>query len=123
MVKTDKRDAISLVRMLKYSVISKEPLPTVYIPKPEVREIRGLFTTYKIFKTEIVKMKNRIHSLIKQNGYKICRESLDMKFTKDKILQLNLSETIKCEINLLYKQMEVSTTILTHGGNKAIGLI
>ncbi len=106
MVKTNKRDAISIVRMLKYSVITGEPLHTIYIPNLEVREIRGLFTTYKLFKTDIVRMKNRIHSLLKQNGYKQERESLNVKGTKEQILQLDLSETVKFEINLLYKQME-----------------
>ena len=106
MVKTDKRDAVSLVRMLKYSVITGEPLHTVYIPNIEVREIRGLFTTYNLLKTDIVRMKNRIHSLLKQNGFKCKRESLDTIKTKEKILQLNMSETVLFEINLLFKLME-----------------
>ena len=106
MVKTDKRDAVSLARMLRFSVVTGEPLHTVYVPNKEIREIRRLFTTYKLFKTSIVRMKNRIHSLLKQSGHKQERESLDIKGTKENILQLDLSETVKFEISLLYKQME-----------------
>ena len=32
MVKTDKRDAVNLAKMLKYSVTTGEPLNTVYVP-------------------------------------------------------------------------------------------
>ncbi len=109
MVKTDKRDAVSLVKMLKYSVKTGEPLHTVFVPNPEVREIRGLFTTRDLFKAEIVRMKNRIHLLIKQNGYKLKKESLDKNNALEEILQFDLSDVVKIEIKLLYNQMGQAT--------------
>jgi transposase len=106
MVKTDKRDAVSLVRMLKYSVNTGEPLHTVYVPVEDVREIRSLFTSRNLVKANITRLKNRIHSLLKQNGHKQEKESLDKYGALDKILQLDLSETVKVQLTILFKQME-----------------
>jgi transposase len=106
-MKTDKRDAIRIARDLKYSVITGEPLKTVHVPKQEVRELRGLFTTYKLIKTNIVRMKNRIHSLLKQAGYKMEKESLERKGKKEEILSLDFKETVKLQINHLFKMIEI----------------
>ena len=106
MVKTDKRDAIHLVKFLKYAVMTGEKLPSVYVPVKEVREIRQLFTTYNFFKKQIVMDKNRIHSLLKQNGIKIDKESLDKSGTKESILSLSLSTTVKLEIDLIYQNLD-----------------
>jgi transposase len=106
MVKTDKRDAIHLVKFLKYAILNGETLPEVYVPPKEVREIRQLFTTYNLFKKQIVMDKNRIHSLLKQNGCKISKESLDKEKTKQLIFSLPLSSTVKVEIELIYQNIE-----------------
>jgi len=50
----------------------KEYLPTVCVVGAEIREIRGLFTTYQLYKKTKVQLKNRIHSILKQKG--ICIE-------------------------------------------------
>ena len=57
----------------------------------------------------IIQLKNNLHSLIKQNGYKLKKESLDTKGMKEKILQLDFSGSVKIEIELLYKHMEAIT--------------
>ena len=107
MVKTDKRDAIHLVKFLKYSITTGEKLPVVYVPSKEVREIRRLFTTYEFFKKQIVMDKNQIHSLLKQNGFKFAKESLDQSDTRESIQALLLlSKTVKLEIELIYKNLE-----------------
>jgi transposase len=106
MVKTDKRDAINLAKFLKYAVLTGEKLPTVYVPVKEVREIRQLFTTYYFFKKQIVMDKNRIHSLLKQAGYKFARESLEKSETKEAIELLSLSDAVKLEIKLIFGNLE-----------------
>lgn len=105
-MKTDKRDAIRIAKDLKYSIITGEPLKTVHVPKPEVRELRGLFTTYKLIKADIVRMKNRIHSLIKQAGHKVEKESLEIKGKKEEILGLDFKETVRIQIKHLFSLME-----------------
>ncbi len=51
--KTDKIDAKKLVKRLAYYVIAHgddKDLPLVYVPPKEVRELRGLFSTYRLNK-------------------------------------------------------------------------
>jgi transposase len=133
MVKTDKRDAIHLVKFLKYAILTGEKLPSVYVPAKEVREIRQLFTTHNFFKKQIVMSKNRIHSLLKQSGFKIEKESLDKTGAKEAILLLSLDGTVKLEIDLIYQNLErlkeadkqIKENILLKGAyfRKEIGLL
>ena len=64
--KNDKIDARHLVRKLSFYLVMgerKKDLPTVYVPDAEIRELRGLFTTYRLYNKTKVQLKNRIHSL------------------------------------------------------------
>jgi transposase len=66
--KTDKIDARQLARMGKYHVEGdKKFLPEVYVVEKRIRKLRSLFTTYRLLNKEITMIKNRIHSLFKQN--------------------------------------------------------
>lgn len=66
--KTDKVDAGTLARMGKYHIESGENfLPEVYKPEESIRKLRSLFTTYQIINKQITMVKNRIHSIFKQN--------------------------------------------------------
>ncbi len=109
---TDKRDAIHLARFLKYAVMTGEKLPEVYVPSKEVRELRRLFATHEFLKKQNVMNKNRIHSLLKQHGYKYPKESLDKKGVKESILAMSLSETLRMEIGLIYNNVERLTDML-----------
>ena len=104
--KTDKRDAIHLAKLLKYSVITGEPLPNVYIPTKEVQEIRGLFTTYNLLKKQITMDKNRIHSLLKQNGIQVSQKILCRANSREKIMNLEMREVVLVEIEVLLNQIE-----------------
>lgn len=69
--KTDKIDSKRLVKRLSYFVLNngnEDDLPTIYIPAREIRELRGLFTTSEIQKKQIVQTKNRIYSILRENG-------------------------------------------------------
>ena len=57
----------------------EEDLPTVYISGAEIRELRGLFTTYQLHKKTKVQMTNRIHSILKQHGICVERKAIDKK--------------------------------------------
>ena len=112
MIKTDKRDAIHLARFLKYAVMTGEKLPAVYVPSKEVRELRRLFATHEFLKKQNVMNKNRIHSLLKQNGYKYPKESLDKKGVRQSIFELPLNDTLKMELGLIYDNVERLTEML-----------
>lgn len=112
MVKTDKRDAIHLARFLRYAVMTGEKLPAVYVPSKDVRELRRLFATHEFLKKQNVMNKNRIHSLLKQNGYKYPKESLDKKGVRQIIFGLPLNDTLKMELGLIYDNVERLTDML-----------
>ncbi len=57
-------------------------------------------------------LKNRMHSLLKQNGYKYPKESLERKEIKESILNLELHLSVKMEITLLYQNLETVSNSL-----------
>ena len=79
--KTDKIDARRLLDLLSYYVHVRgvAELPTVYVPRPAVRQLRSLLSTYRLNNRIVVQLKNRIHSLFKQSGIVTTRKRL---FTK-----------------------------------------
>lgn len=77
--KTDKIDGKKLVKKLAFFVLAhgdQDDLPTVYIPQVEVRELRGLFSTYQLNKKTTTQFKNRVHSILKQNGIVVSRKEI-----------------------------------------------
>jgi transposase len=108
--KTDKIDAKRLVKRLAFYVLAhgdQEDLPTVFVPPIEVRELRALFSTYQLNKKTMTQFKNRIHSILKQNGIVIPRKDLSQPQKQARILQMSLSQTWKIQITTLLKQIEM----------------
>jgi transposase len=78
--KTDKIDAKLLAKKLAYSLVmggADGKLPTVYVPDQRVRELRALLTTLKLHGKMKTALKNRIHTLLRQNGICIAKKDLD----------------------------------------------
>ena len=84
----------------------KEYLPTVYVVDAEIREIRGLFTTYQLYKKTKVQLKNRIHSILKQNGICIERGKIDRKDFEARIDGFEISEIWKFQIRSALKALK-----------------
>lgn len=107
--KTDKIDVKKLVKRLAYYVTANgdnEDLPLVYVPPKAVRELRALFSTYQLNKKTITQFKNRIHSLLKQNGYALPRKKIFGLEFRAKLLELPLGNTWKFQLQTLIKQLE-----------------
>ena len=107
--KTDKIDGKKLVKKLAFFVLAngdQEDLPTVFIPPVEVRELRGLFSTYQLNKKTTTQFKNRVHSILKQNGIPVLRKEISEPAFRAKLLALPLSQTWKIQLRLLFKQIE-----------------
>jgi len=67
---TDKIDVDILCRILKMQVLSGEQaISPVVVPPEGIQELRGLFTTYRLYKKQTTQIKNRIHSLVKEKLY------------------------------------------------------
>jgi transposase len=107
--KTDKIDGKKLVKRLAFFVLAngdQEDLPTIFIPPVEVRELRGLFSTYQLNKKTTTQFKNRVHSILKQNGIAVLRKEISEPAFRTKLLALPLSQAWRMQIQLLFKQIE-----------------
>ncbi len=107
--KTDKIDGKKLVKKLAYFIMAngdQDDLPTVFIPSVQIREIRGLFSTYQLNKKTTTQFKNRVHSILKQNGIVVSRKGISEKPAfRTKLLTLPLSQVWKIQIQTLLKQI------------------
>ena len=102
--KNDKLDAEKLAKKLGYYVLmggDKKDLPTVYVPEVKVRELRGLITTHQMYNKIKTQLKNRIHSILKQNGMCIHRNQIDLKNFGEWVDELKLSDIWKVQIHTL----------------------
>lgn len=105
--KTDKIDAFKLSKMLKYHVESDNDfLPTVYVPEENARKLRALFTTYKLYKKQITSLKNRIHSILKQNLKPYNKKYIFSSDKRNEILNLDIAGEYKIQIKMLYETVE-----------------
>jgi transposase len=107
--KTDKIDAKKIAKKLRYRILSdgdEDDLPTVYVPTHEVRELRSLFSTYKILIKQKTMLKNRIHSLLIQQGYYLKDMDIFHKDVREAAFNLELPETTVFQLEVLYKQVD-----------------
>ncbi len=107
--KTDKIDAKKLVKRLAYYVIAHgddSDLPLVYVPSKEVRELRGLFSTYRLNKKTMTQFKNRIHSILKQNGIPLGKKEIFGPAFQDELAKLPIEGTWRLQIETLFRQYE-----------------
>ena len=105
--KTDKIDAEKLAIFLKMQITSGEELiKPVYIPEKTIQNLRSLFTDYRLLKRQIGMIKNRIHSILKQNLKPFTREYIFGKSHRKTIKNLKLNEIAQHQINLLFEDLE-----------------
>ena len=99
--KTDKKDAKTIAKFLKLDII-----PEVYVPTSEIRELRTYFSSYLLFNKIKVISKNRVCSLLKQNGISLKREKVFSSKNREAILNLDLPKSFIFQINLFYQQVD-----------------
>ena len=104
---TDKLDAYILSRLLKMQVMSGErAVSPVYVPPEDIQELRALFTTYRLQKKQSTQIKNRIHSLLKEQLYGFTQEEIFDKKSREKIRNFDCGENLSFQLNLLFDQLE-----------------
>ena len=102
-VNTDKIDASILSRILKMLVLSGEhPSFAVTVPPVDIQELRGLFTTYRLYKKQIVQIKNRIHSLLKEKLYGFTQEEIFDQKSRKTLRELELGTALAFQLNELF---------------------
>jgi len=104
---TDKIDADKLCRIMKAQVLSGEQLVVpVTSPPVEIQELRGLFTTYRLFKKQNTQLKNRIHSLLKEQLYGFTQEEIFGKKDRQEIRSISSGTPLHFQVNLLLDRLE-----------------
>jgi hypothetical protein len=86
---TDKTDAGILSGPIRMRVLSGEQVVSpVTVPPIEIGELRSLFTTYGLYDKRVVRIKNGIRSVLKENPYGHTQEEIFDKKSRNKILAL-----------------------------------
>ncbi|QEN03417.1 IS110 family transposase [Thiospirochaeta perfilievii] len=105
--KTDKVDAEKLARVLKMQILSgEEQIKRVELPPPIIQDLRALFSTYKLLGKQRTQLKNRIHSLLKQNLYPFNKVMIFNNKMRDKILNISDSRELKFQLMILFKELD-----------------
>lgn len=114
--KTDKVDAYKLARIMKSQILSgEEQVHPVVVAPERIQDLRALFTTYRLERKQVTAVKNRIHSLLKQNLYPFTKEYIFGKKTREVIRILcKKKPVLNFQINMLMDQLEqIELTIKT----------
>jgi transposase len=105
--KTDRIDAEKLAIFLKMQITSGEQIiEPVHIPEKQIQHLRSLFTTYKLIKKHIAGIKNRIHSLYKQELYPFTKQYIFGKKSRFKLRNININPAVDFQLDLLFEDLE-----------------
>jgi transposase len=103
--KTDRIDSLKLAKRLKYHILfdkSHDEFPTIYIPEKTVQDVRSLFSTYELVKKEKSMIKNRVRSLLGQNGiFGFKAKNISHKKIQNAVLSLEMSASLRFQIATL----------------------
>jgi len=97
--KTDKKDAKLIAKFLKLDL-----LPEVYVPEKEIRELRSLFSSYRMNNKIKVMAKNRIHSLLRGAGISISKRDIKPSLLID-LIRWEVSEIIIKQVEIFLEQI------------------
>jgi transposase len=104
---TDKIDANILSRTVKMQILSGEQVVSpVVVPPAEIQELRGLFTTYRLYRKQTTQIKNRIHSLLKEKLYGFTQEEIFDRKNREKIRGLQSGTSLSFQLNELLDLLE-----------------
>ena len=103
----DKIDADILCRILKMQVLSGEKtISPVVVPPEGIQELRGLFSTYRLYRKQTTQLKNRIHSLLKEKLYGFTREEIFTQKSRKMIREIESGSVMSFQVNELFDSLE-----------------
>jgi transposase len=104
---TDKIDADKLCQALKAQVLSGvQQIVPVSLPPPKIQELRSLFSTFRLYRKQNTQLKNRIHSLLKEQLYGFTQEEIFDKKSREKIREVSDKSILKFQLNQLMDRLE-----------------
>jgi transposase len=105
--KTDQVDADTLCRIIKMQVLSGETtISPVTVPPKDIQDLRAMFSTYRLLKKQTTQMKNRIHSLLKEQLYGFTQEKIFAQKSRKAIRRLESGGVMSFQINMMLDQLE-----------------
>jgi transposase len=105
--KTDKIDADKLCRIIKMQVLSGEStISEVTVPPKDIQILRAFFYTYRLYKKQTTQLKNRIHSLVKENLHGFTQEEIFGSKNRQMIRQISDCPDLSFHLNLLMDSLE-----------------
>jgi transposase len=84
----------------------EQTISAVTLPPPEIQELRGLFTTYRLYQKQQVQLKNRVHSLLKEYLYGFTQEAIFDRKSREQIRNLARGTALHFQINQLLDRLE-----------------
>jgi len=104
---TDKIDANILSQIIKMQILSGEQaISPVVVPPVAIQELRGLFTTYRLYRKQTTQLKNRIHSLLKEKLYGFTQEEIFDLNGRGKIREIESGTSLSFQLNELLDLLE-----------------
>jgi transposase len=104
---TDKIDADKLCQALKAQVLSGvQQVVPVTLPPVEIQELRSLFSTYRLYQKQNTQLKNRIHSLLKEQLYGFTREEIFNQKSRQHIRNISEKAVVSFQLNQLMDRLE-----------------
>ena len=109
--KTDKIDAEKLAIVLKMQLKSNQHMfEPVHLPDRLIRRLRSLFTTYRLYRKHITGIKNRIHSLYKQELMPFTKEYIFGKKSRAFLRRVSINPQTDFQLDLLFTELETLET-------------
>jgi transposase len=78
----------------------------VTLPPAQICELRSLFTTYRFYNKQIVQLKNRIHSVLKERLYGFTQTEIFDKKSRKKILSLESGSVMSFQLGEPFTLLE-----------------
>jgi transposase len=104
---TDKIDADKLCQALKAQILSGvQQIVPVTLPPPQIQELRSLYSTYRLYQKQSTQLKNRIHSLLKEQLYGFTQEEIFDKKNREKVRGISDNPLLKFQINQVMDRLE-----------------
>jgi transposase len=67
----------------------EQTISPVTLPPPEIHELRSLFSTYRLYQKQNTQLKNRIHSLLKEQLFGFTQEEIFDRKSRQKIREIS----------------------------------
>jgi DNA-binding transcriptional MerR regulator len=84
----------------------EQTISAVTLPPQEIQNLRGLFTTYRLYQKQNIQLKNRIHSLLKEHLYGFTQEEIFNQQSRQRIREIAIGTTLHFQVNQLLDRLE-----------------